>query len=322
MLQIHQRLSTGEFPNCRKLAAELEVSSKTVQRDIEFMRDRLGLPIEYDKLRFGFYYSEPVTGFPTVEVSEGEVVALFVAEKALAQYKGTSFEKPLKAAFEKITDGLRGAIDFKWEEVDSAISFKGTGGGVADLALFDKVCKAVLRSWELTFEYRKLKSSKYETRRVHPYHLGCIKELWYLFAHDLARGEVRTFALPRMRKVKDTGTRFHKPADFSIARHLGGSFGVLTGSKPRTVRIRFDAMGARMVQERHWHPSQKIEQVGDGIEMSLELNSLEEIKSWVLGWGSHALVLEPPELIQRIRSAVQELGLLYNEALEPKHTSE
>ncbi len=311
MLQVHHRLKAGLFPNCRKLGEDLEVSGKTIQRDIDFMRDRLGLPIVYDQLRFGFFYSEPVTGFPTIEVSEGEVVALLVAEKALMQYRGTSFEKPLRAAFEKITEGLRGSIDFKWDEVDASISFKDAGAGVADLALFESVSRGVLRSSELSFEYRKLKSEKYETRRVHPYHLGCIKSLWYLFAYDLARGEVRTFALPRMRKVKETGARFRKPPGFSIARHLRGSFGVLTGKDLRRVRIRFDGVAARMVEERQWHPSQKIEQTGGGIELKLELNSLEEIKSWVLGWGAHARVLEPPELVDRVRAAIEELALVY-----------
>ena len=49
MMQVHAQLQARAFPNCRKLAAELEVSSKTIQRDIDFMRDRLGLPIEYDQ---------------------------------------------------------------------------------------------------------------------------------------------------------------------------------------------------------------------------------------------------------------------------------
>ena len=65
------------------------------------MRDRLGLPIGYDAQKFGFYYTEAVTGFPSIEVSEGEITALFVAQKALAQYKGTPFERPLHSAFRK-----------------------------------------------------------------------------------------------------------------------------------------------------------------------------------------------------------------------------
>ena len=93
----------------------------------------MGLPIEYDQLHFGFYYSEPVTGFPSIEVSEGEITALFVAQKALAQYKGTPFEKSLKSAFGKISEGLQDKIDFRWSDMDSAISFRGLGTSVADL---------------------------------------------------------------------------------------------------------------------------------------------------------------------------------------------
>ncbi len=106
MMRMHQRLKAGRYPNCRKLADELEVSSKTVQRDIDFMRYRLGLPIEYDQLHFGFYYTEPVSHFPNIEISEGELVALYVGQKALAQYRGTSFEAPLSTAFRKITDAI------------------------------------------------------------------------------------------------------------------------------------------------------------------------------------------------------------------------
>ena len=64
MMQLHAQLQARKFPNCRKLAHELEVSAKTIQRDIEFMRYQLGLPIEYDQLHFGFVYTEPVTSFP------------------------------------------------------------------------------------------------------------------------------------------------------------------------------------------------------------------------------------------------------------------
>src|SRR5213082_407881 len=117
MMRMHQRLKAGRYPNCRKLADELEVSAKTVQRDIDFMRYRLGLPIEYDQLHFGSYYTEPVSSFPNVEISEGELVALYIGQKALAQYKGTSFETPLSTAFRKISDGLRDTISVTWSDL-------------------------------------------------------------------------------------------------------------------------------------------------------------------------------------------------------------
>src|SRR5688572_14993729 len=95
MMRIHQEIAKGTYPNASTLGRQLEVSTKSIQRDLEFMRDRLNLPLEYDRSRFGFYYTEPVSSFPTLQITEGELVALLIAEKALEQYRGTNFEKPL-----------------------------------------------------------------------------------------------------------------------------------------------------------------------------------------------------------------------------------
>jgi proteasome accessory factor B len=312
MMRIHTRLKAGDFPNCRKIADELEVSSKTIQRDIDFMRDRLGLPIEYDPLRFGFYYTEEVDSFPSIEVSEGEVAALFVAQKALAQYQGTPFERPLRSAFRKIADSLKERVSFSWSDLEDAISFHSAGASVADLELFETVSRAVLRSVELAFEYRKLNSKGYEPRRVRPFHIACLENQWYLFAEDLDRKQLRTFALPRMRSVRATSTRFRRPANFSIAKVLSGSFGVFEGGRKHRIRLRFDAFAARLVSERTWHESQRFRQAKDGsATLELELGGLEEIERWVLSWGSHVEVLEPRELVERVRKEAHAVSQLY-----------
>lgn len=312
MLRLHERIKAASFPNCRKLAVEFEVSPKTIQRDVDFMRDRLGLPIEYDQLRFGFYYTEPVAHFPSIEVSEGEIIAMFVARKALEQYRGTSFDAPLRSAFQKITEGLRDKVDFQWSGAESAISFHGIGASAADIDLFEGVSKAVLKSREIEFGYKKAKSSSYEARRVQPYHLGCFSDQWYLFGFDLDRGQMRTFALPRMRALRSTAVRFKRPPDFSIARHLGESFGVFSGSGHYHVRIRFDVLAGQLVSERRWHGSQKIKRLPAGeVEMSMELNSLQQVENWILGWGKRAEALGPPELVERIRATLSKLAGVY-----------
>jgi len=66
MMRLHELLMADQFPNCRQVAEEFEVAAKTVQRDVNFMRDRLGLPIEYEKARFGFRYTRPVSNFPAL----------------------------------------------------------------------------------------------------------------------------------------------------------------------------------------------------------------------------------------------------------------
>lgn len=312
MMRLHAALKARHFPNCQKIAAELEVSAKTIQRDIDFMRDRLGLPIDYHPQEFGFFYTEPVTGFPSVEVSEGEITALLVAQKALAQYKGTPFERPLHSAFRKLTDGLKDRVSFSWHDLEDAISFRSAGASVADLELFETVSKGVLRCVELEFEYRKLRSSSYESRRVRPYHLGCLENQWYLFAEDLERRQLRTFALPRMRKVALTTKRFRRPADFSIAEVLSGSFGVHSAGKKQRIRIVFDSFAARLVAERKWHESQRVREKAEGsIILELELGGLQEIERWVLSWGKHARVLAPKELAARIHAEASAIVQLY-----------
>ena len=315
MLRIHELLQKTETrASCRVVAAELEVSAKTIQRDIDFMRDQLGLPIDYDVSAHGFYYTRKVVQFPTVKISEGELVALSVARKALAQYRGTPFEKPLRDAFEKLTAGLRDQIHFAWaSDLDSSISFRAAGHGIGDLSTFETASQGVLRSEELEFSYRKLGSDAAETRRVQPLHLACIDNQWYLFGQDLDRaGSIRTFALTRIDRPRLTGTFFERPEHFSLDEHLADSFGVFSSPETRRVRLRFDPFSARLIRERDWHASQQIEARPDGgLELSLHVGISPEIDRWILGWGEHVEVLEPASLRESIARTANQVASQY-----------
>lgn len=84
-------IAAGRYPNCRTLAAEIEgVSTKTIQRDLNHLRAMRDLPLEYDEQRRGFYFTRPVSEFAPIQLSQGELVALFVAQKALEPLRGTS----------------------------------------------------------------------------------------------------------------------------------------------------------------------------------------------------------------------------------------
>src|SRR3954471_12899603 len=172
MLKIHDELRRGALINCTKLMKTLEVSRKTVVRDIAFMRDRLDLPIEYDPLIQAYRYTQPVTSFPTVNVTEGELLALLVAQRALEQYRGTPFHHQLEIAFGKLAAGLRDKISFSPADELRAVSFKNFGLGRTDLAVFNALSAAVLRQEEVTFEYQKPGATKKSPRRVRPYHLA------------------------------------------------------------------------------------------------------------------------------------------------------
>ena len=57
MMRIHEELQDGRLTNCTKLAELLEVSTKTIARDLGFMGDRFGLPVEYDPRTYAWRYT-------------------------------------------------------------------------------------------------------------------------------------------------------------------------------------------------------------------------------------------------------------------------
>lgn len=312
MQRLHDLLSNEQPVNCQQLGKDFEVSYKTIQRDLDFMRDRLGLPIEYDATRYTFRYTEKVEAFPLLQVSEGEILALFVAQKVLAQYRGTPFEKTLGSAFQKLTGALKETVSFDLGEWGSDYSFRVTGASAADLEVFRLLARAIVQRQEISFSYHSLKAMKPETRTVHPYHLANIDNAWYLLAHDPQRGQIRTFALPRIRLPQTTGKTFDRPRGFSAAKELKGGFGVFAGTGKYPVKIRFDSFAARLVRERDWHPTQKIREIKGGeIELEMTLGALEEIERWILSWGDHAKVLGPKTLSQSVSKRINSMKQAY-----------
>jgi predicted DNA-binding transcriptional regulator YafY len=308
MLRIHQAVQAGKFPNASTLARELEVSTKSIHRDIEFMRDRLELPIEYDGSRFGYHYTEEVSAFPTMQITEGELFALVVAEKALQQYRGTSFEKPLLSAIKKMEQALPDTISLNLADIEQTISFRTRAEQILDLEIFDALAKAAARRQQIEMAYRKPGQQEDETRLVDPYHLANINGEWYLFAYDHARKDLRTFVPARIQFVKPTGKTFERTQKFSLEKRLRDSFGVHSGEGEFDVVIRFNARSADYIREKKWHPSQTLRELrGGGAELKMKLSSLAEVQRWVLSWGGDANVLKPKELVESVRQAAQKI---------------
>ena len=308
MLRIHQAIQSGTFPNASHLAAELEVSSKSIHRDLEFMRERLQLPLEFDRRRLGYYYTEEVKSFPTLQITEGELFALIVAEKALQQYRGTSFEKPLLSAIKKMEQSLPDTISLNLAEVERTISFRTRTESILDLKVFDALAKATAAGKQLEVSYRKAGQQQTEQRIVDPYHLANINGEWFLFAYDHLRKDVRTFAPGRIKAVKPTGKTIERSHRFSLEKRLRDSFGVHSGEGNFEVRIRFNASVADYIREKRWHDSQELAELRDGgVELRLKLSSLSEVERWVLTWGGNATVVHPRQLAESVKQAARRI---------------
>ncbi|MBK1825958.1 helix-turn-helix transcriptional regulator [Haloferula rosea] len=314
MHRIHEAIAEGRLPNCSSLAKELEVTPKTVQRDITFMRDSFRLPLVYDKKRHGFYYEGEVDDFPDFEIGAEEIAAMFLARTAADAIRGTELADKMRAAFGRLCRSMSERVELNWADLDEAFSRKVPQLPAREVKLFGELAEAVVKRLEVSFHYRKLGADRAEARRVHPLHLGEVDGGWYLIGHDEDRGALRTFALPRITRLKVSGRRFDPPADFDGREYLRRSFGVWTvaGDDSLTlVQVKLSDYAARLARERRWHPTQEVRELnakGTKVEVCFEAGSLEEVVRWVLSFGSKAQVVGPPELKRMVKEEVKLMG--------------
>jgi predicted DNA-binding transcriptional regulator YafY len=304
MMRIHDAIQSGRYPNTDTLSEQLEVSAKSVQRDIAFMRDRMNFPIEYDQQKWGYYYTREVGSFPAFDVTEGELLAVLVAEKALHQYRGTNLEKPLVSAFKKMAAILPETISLHMADWEQTISFRSSAEPVSNLEVFDQLARAAAEGRQLLLQYRKPGNAPAEWRAIDPYHLANVNGDWFLFAYCHLRKDIRTFVPARIQAAEPTGKRFKRPKDFSIEHALRDSFGVHSGKADHKVVVRFNEAVADFIREKKWHASQELKNLANGgVELTLRLSSLIEVERWILSWAGNAEVLEPSELRDAVRLA-------------------
>jgi predicted DNA-binding transcriptional regulator YafY len=91
IFEIDRRIRAGLHPNAGQLAEALEVTSRVIYKDREFMVDRFGAPIVFDRERRGWAYSDRTWLLPTSIVTEGELLAFFLSVELAQRYLGTTF---------------------------------------------------------------------------------------------------------------------------------------------------------------------------------------------------------------------------------------
>lgn len=168
----------------------------------------------------------------------------------------------------------------------------------------DELFQAVSDLKPLTTRYQSSSQAREERITIHPYALVLHRDSIYCVGYHVDRGEVRTFLLDRMRDAQCVATeRFTLPANFDIDDYFQGEFGVWRAQERRRVVIDFDAHAAEYVRMRKVHSTQRLTALaGGGVRLAMTIGSLHPVTSWVLEWGPHATAVEPPELVERVRT--------------------
>ena len=303
---IREGMKSGRLANCATMAAAYEVSTKSIMRDIDYLKNQSGAPVQYDRSRYGFYYTEESYRLPAMQINESDLFAISLARKTLRQYENTPLYQKLATVFRKIEESLpeRISVDPAW--VDERMSIFPESRTIIAPNVWESVIEGLRLCRQLEIHYVKPGEESAQPRLVDPYHTVNFQGEWYLIGHCHRRREIRTFAFSRIHASQPTGKDFVVPADFSFEQFSGHQFGIFQGDRDYLVRLLFSPQHRPYVEEREWHREQQLEKHVDGtLLLTFTTNHLFEVKRWVLSWGGGVKVLAPPELADDLREELR-----------------
>jgi predicted DNA-binding transcriptional regulator YafY len=307
MLWTLGQLRAGRSLKATDLAARFEVGVRTAYRDLDFLRDELRTPIEYDRARGSWWLTEPTAPLPSIVLSEGELVAIYFAEKVLRQYRGTPYEKDVASAFRKLQAQMTEDVVVKPDRILSFMELDPGPLPEADPGVFREVLAGLTRGRRLVIRYASASSGHTLDRAVDPYRVLNFRGEWYLVAWDERRRAVRDFALHRIRKVTVTGEPSRPSSGFDIKKYMADAFHLEKGGQPADVAVRFAPRQARWIRERRWHRSARVqERLDGGCVLRMRVAVTSELVRWVLQYGPEAEVLAPKRLRREVADRLSE----------------
>jgi predicted DNA-binding transcriptional regulator YafY len=310
---ITAEIRSGRYPNARKLARQLEVNPRTILRDIDYLRDHCGAPIEYDAIRHGYYFKQANFTLPTLTMSEGELVAFVLGGLALKQFAGAPFATDLERAFARLAAHLPDEISVHAEQIVAALSVTPTASPALDPSVLRTLTRAVHNRQTIEFGYWAASRNQESVRTVNPYALRLIDGTLYVIGYCHTRRAIRTFAAQRIGALRTLDEYFERPANFCVEEFYRGTFRALRGTRSYRVELRFSPRVARRVQEKRWHASQRFIASDDGaVILQLELTDLREVLRWALSWGRECQVLRPRRLITMVEGELNAMRNVYN----------
>ncbi|MFF5446853.1 helix-turn-helix transcriptional regulator [Streptomyces sp. NPDC012888] len=214
-----------EWPG-RELAERLGVSSRTIRRDVDRLRE-LGYPVEATLGSEGGYRLVAGAAMPPLVLDDEEAVAIAVGLRAGAGHAIDGVEEASVRALAKLEQVLPARLRHRVGALQSATVPLTRGDGASiDPRTLTVIAAAATGRERLRFAYRARDGAD-SRRLVEPYHLVSTGRRWYLVSYDLERGDWRTFRVDRMSEPFPTGARF-APRELPMApesfvkRALGG----------------------------------------------------------------------------------------------------
>lgn len=292
-----------------ELASRCDVTTRTIRRDLQAL-EQAGFPLydtkEHDDGRTRWTINGQAFKGLSAGLTLSELCALYFSRTLLQSLSGTPFRDDVESAFEKLSSALTPHMRRFLDQLPRVIASKRDAirrpdGSDAERQpqIVARALDATLHQRQATMTYHSASSGRTKPYLVHPYRLAYAQGGLYLLAYVPEYGEVRTFAIERIRDISLLEERF-TPIEALPDEAFPHSLGVHSGP-PEPVEIQFQSAVADYVRGRTWHPSQQLrETAGGGVTMTLDVCVDRALESFILSFGPFARVTAPKRLIDEI----------------------
>lgn len=309
----HEQIKGNKRPNSKLLADKFEISQKTAQRDIEFMRDRIGAPLEYSHVDRGYYYTDKGYELPPIWLSENELVAFILAKRLAAAIPDRNLKDSLSTFISKFSSRVSDKVGFNLDDIQDKISLKNIEYYTVDENLFRKVVNALFSEKSLEIQYYSPHKDERTKRKIFPLHLLDYMGNWHLVSFCTLKNGLRNFALSRIEKCDYIDEKISLPTDLPpIKPYIRKTFGIFQGGQSHDVSLKFSPKTSRTVKEQIWHKKQKIKELKDGsVILNIPVADFTEIKREILKYGAEVEVLKPLRLKKEIIEEIKKMKKIY-----------
>ena len=300
--RIRRRLIEKGALTRREIEEDLEISHATFKRDIEYLRDRLNVPVVWSRERQA-YVLDPgaeLAELPGVWFSPAEVYALLEIDHLLDTLGSGLLARqlaPLRARLSALLEsGDRGH-----REIRRRIRILTLGTRRVNRDVFEALSLALLGRKQAFIRHLKRGDGGITERMVSPQRLVHYRYNWYLDAWCHVRKDLRTFAVDAVRQARVDEAPAREVPDTELDRVLGSGYGIFAGAETETARLRFTPDSARWVADEVWHSKQvgRIEADGSYL-LELPYSREPELVMDLLRHGAGVEVLSPRSLRERV----------------------
>lgn len=295
---------------------EKTISRRTILLDIKNMKESPDLnyraPIEYDRYRKGYYYTEEGYSIHNMPVTEFELQGLEIARGLLKQFHDLPVIKQFEEAIFKIADAV--SVNRKKME-DKGLIHLDTPPEYKGLEWIPEIAEAIRTRNVIRIKYQSFQRQEPKEYRIEPYHLREYNNRFYVFAKSMREDipGLRTFGLDRIMDIWPTYDHFDEK-NFDEAGYFKNVVGITVppDGKPEKMVLSFTPQQGNYIKAQPLHQSQSL-LIDDGKEcrIALELIINTELIMLLLSFGAKVKVLQPQSLADKIEKEASEIQMLY-----------